>query len=95
MPTEDLARILTQPVDSPYWTDKACRMSTQQSTCKRIRAGLYRVTMGEDSYTVEQHRLPMVGQVWRVEDENVFYDQWRGDYETLRAAVAIIEAGLA
>lgn len=90
---EDLARILSEPIDVPYRTDKACPMSTQQSTSKRVRAGLYRVAFDGRTYTVED-TWDGDTWVWRVESMDRFHDAWCGDYETKRAAIAVIEAGL-
>lgn len=66
------------------------------ATTARVRAGLYDVSGGGHSFTVEQ-RLDIPGQPWRATDANNYNDPHMGDFRTKGDAEAalrdIIERG--
>lgn len=55
----------------------------------RIRAGLYKVTVGGHEFHVEEVHNGW-RWTWRVTDQDVFHDGWFGDYDTKKAAIKAI-----
>jgi len=87
-------------VDGPTGTipasEKGPITPPAEASTTKVRAGLYNVTGGERSFTVEQrHDIP--GAPWRASDPGNFFDPHMGDFRTKGEAEAalrdIIERG--